>query len=193
VSSAILRGMGPRRAGAAVTAAGLLPFAVGAMPPVDGDGLGLPCPFRALTGIPCPFCGATRAFVLAAHGDGRFLSYNAAWVLLAALAALLGAALAIGGRRPPLPRTPRAALLVIALLAAGPWTYALAQRDAIAGPQNSAISSVPDVLVSGPAAIAMANTSPQPTIPSQPSTMPQIASPLPAIAPPEALIDDRAV
>ena len=32
-------------------------------------GLGLPCPFRALTGWQCPFCGATRLGAALLHAD----------------------------------------------------------------------------------------------------------------------------
>src|SRR5206468_139072 len=83
---------------ATLAAAGGVPFAAGAVLPAGG--LGLPCPFRAVTGLPCPFCGATRAFVLAAHGDGRFLNYGAIWVLVAALLVVAGLAVAATGRRP---------------------------------------------------------------------------------------------
>src|SRR3954451_1347089 len=84
---------------------GCLPFAVGALmaPPGEAGPGGLPCPFRALTGLPCPLCGATRAFTLAVRGDAGALHYNAAWVALAALAILAGlAALAasLGGHAP---------------------------------------------------------------------------------------------
>ena len=51
-----------RRLGALLVAGGCLPFAAGAL--MDGDGPGLPCPFRGATGVPCPLRGASRAFAL---------------------------------------------------------------------------------------------------------------------------------
>jgi Protein of unknown function (DUF2752) len=132
-----------RRVGALLVAGGCLPFAAGGL--AGEAGLGIPCPFRAATGVPCPLCGATRAFALAARGDGALLRYNAAWVAFAALAVLAGlAALAasLAGRAPLLharARLARAAwspprvVAAVALVVALPWAYALLQRDAIAG------------------------------------------------------------
>ena len=121
-----------RRLGALVLACGCLPFAAGALVERDG-GLLPPCPFRAATGLPCPFCGGTRAFALAARGDGGWLTYNAPWVVLAALAVLAGA-LALAGALPlaRVRRAPRllAAAAVLATCAA--WAYALVQRGPIA-------------------------------------------------------------
>ena len=125
-----------RRIGAGLALAGALPLAAGAVLPVaavvDGPAL---CPFRAVTGIPCPLCGATRAFVLAGHGDGAFASYGAFWLVVAAVCVVIGLAVlarslpaedvraAVRGRR-------RVIALVTAVLAAG-WAYALAHRETI--------------------------------------------------------------
>ena len=105
---------------------GCAPFAAGAL--LGPGGTGLPCPFREATGLPCPFCGATRAFVAAAHGGIR---YNAAWLVVAVLAALLGAAILVARRAPAL--TQRRALWAIALVGAATWAYALADRAEITG------------------------------------------------------------
>jgi hypothetical protein len=131
-----------RRLGTSLLAAGCLPFAAGAL--ISGTGAGgLPCPFCAATGLPCPLCGATRAFALAADGDGGLWRYNAAWVVFAALAVLAGAiavAAAATGRAPlSTARTRATAWLcsparvtaAIALALAIPWLYALAQRATI--------------------------------------------------------------
>ena len=53
-----------------------------------GTGLGIPCPFRALTGMKCPGCGVTRMLVSLMRLDVRgAFGYNAA--LLCMLPALL--------------------------------------------------------------------------------------------------------
>jgi hypothetical protein len=124
-----------RRVGAALLLAGCLPFAAGALvaPSGEATSAGLPCPFREVTGLPCPLCGASRAFALAAHGDGDFWRYNAAWVVLAAVTIVAGA-LALAGRA----HLTRAAARVgwapaVAVLVAVPWIYALTQRAAITG------------------------------------------------------------
>ena len=119
-----------RRLGVLLLAAGCAPFAVGAIAGEDG-GLLPPCPFRAATGLPCPLCGATRAFALAVRGDASWVSYNAPWVVLAALVALAGIA-ALAGARLPRPRAPTA-LAGTVLVVAVAWAYALAQRGTIVG------------------------------------------------------------
>jgi hypothetical protein len=116
------------RAGLTLMAVGCAPFAAGAIVPADGD-TGLVCPFRELTGVPCPLCGATRAFALAARGDTGFTSYNAVWVVVAALLVVAGALILL--RRRPVALPPRFTIALVALLAAAGWTYALAQRATI--------------------------------------------------------------
>jgi hypothetical protein len=105
---------------------GALPLAAGAAVPVSAlaDG-GTWCPFRAATGLPCPFCGATRAFVLAGHGDARFLDYGAVWVLVAVALVVAG----LVRRRPAAGRWTWPAVAGVVAVA---WAWALAHADTIA-------------------------------------------------------------
>jgi hypothetical protein len=78
------------------------------------------CPFRDLTGVPCPMCGATRAFVYFLHGDGRFVHYNWAWLVLWAAVLAWGVTAVLrtrSGRAPPL----AAMGSVVAVVRARPW------------------------------------------------------------------------
>jgi hypothetical protein len=104
----------------AMVSLGTVPLAAGAIIPVDAvmDGRVL-CPFRTVTGLPCPLCGATRAFVLFGHGDGRFVDYGAVWVLAAFALIVVGIA---GWRRP---RGSTAGAFGLA------WVWALAHTAAI--------------------------------------------------------------
>src|SRR5881392_1062117 len=96
-----------RRLGLLLACGGCLPFAVGALmaPPGESAPGGLPCPFRELTGLPCPLCGATRAFALASRGDARVWHFNAAWVVIAAVAVLAGVLAIAGAARGAAPLT----------------------------------------------------------------------------------------
>ncbi|MEA2167848.1 MAG: hypothetical protein QOF76_1148 [Solirubrobacteraceae bacterium] len=101
-------------------ATGAAPLAAGTVLPVDAvmDGP-VVCPWRTVTGLPCPLCGATRAFVLFGHGDGRWVDYGAVWVL-AAIALVAVAVLGL--------RRPRGS--VAATFGAG-WAWALAHAAVI--------------------------------------------------------------
>lgn len=103
-----------------VTPLALAPFAVGALLPVHVVlGAESVCPFAAVTGVPCPWCGATRAFVLAGHLDGRWLDYGAVWVLAFAVLALV----------PPARRMLRLAPVLATVVVA--WAWALAHASTI--------------------------------------------------------------
>ena len=104
---------------ALLAGAGLAPFAAGAA--LGPDGSGLPCPFRAVTGLPCPLCGASRAFGLVARGDGDWVRYGAVWVVVAAVTVLA----ALLRWRPPWHALPAAAAVA--------WAWALAHAGTITG------------------------------------------------------------
>ena len=103
------------------------------------------CPLLHATGVPCPACGATRAFVLMAHGDGGgALRFNWAWILAWALAVAVLAVAAwrslVGRPAAPewlrsagrwLQAHPAAVVALPFLLLAGPWLVAMANIAAI--------------------------------------------------------------
>ncbi len=61
-------------------------------------GLGLPCGFRALTGVPCPLCGGTHACAALVQGDlaAAWAASPGALLLLVWLVLLAGQAVAEG-------------------------------------------------------------------------------------------------
>jgi hypothetical protein len=97
-------------------AAGLL-LAGGAVLPLAGDGAGVPCPLRTLTGVPCPLCGMTTSVVATLHGHlGEALAANPVGVLavLVAAAAVFGPAVRI-----------RVPALVVGLVLSAMWLFEL--------------------------------------------------------------------
>ena len=106
-----------------LVAIGAVPLLAGALlPPAAVAGGTALCPFRAVTGVPCPFCGATRAFALFGHGDGRWLEYGAVWVVVAIAIVAVG----LAGRR-----ITRAGPATVAAGAVA-WAWALAHDATIA-------------------------------------------------------------
>jgi hypothetical protein len=99
---------------------------------LGGEGLWLPCPLRALTGVPCPLCGMTTAATHLASGDlGMALSANPFVLVLAGFTlvmAVLMAARAIGWLGPPAQwpaSRRRQSYRVAAVLAAASWAFQL--------------------------------------------------------------------
>lgn len=57
------------RVRATAVGAALVPLALAVHAADPVDGLGIPCPFRAVTGLLCPGCGSGRALHHLLHGD----------------------------------------------------------------------------------------------------------------------------
>jgi hypothetical protein len=99
---------------------------------LGGEGLWLPCPLRALTGVPCPLCGMTTAATGLAAGDlGAAMAANPFALLLAGFTlvmAVLMAARAIGRLAPPAQwpaSRRRQGYWVVAVSAAASWAFQL--------------------------------------------------------------------
>ncbi len=83
----------------ALRTAGAVLLGAGLVWPLRPHALGLPCGFRAVTGIPCPLCGMTTSVTATMHlRFGDALAANPAGIVavLVAIALLLRF-----GRRPP--------------------------------------------------------------------------------------------
>ena len=99
---------------------------------LGGEGLWLPCPLRALTGIPCPLCGMTTAATALASGDPAAAMAANPFVLVLAgftlvMAALMAARLAgwaPGAAQWPASRR-RQGYWVAAVLAVLSWAFQL--------------------------------------------------------------------
>ena len=114
---------------AGLTAGGV---AVAYQAALGGEGLWLPCPLRALTGIPCPLCGMTTAATGLASGDlGAALAANPFVFLLAGFTlvmAVLMVTRALGWLGPPAqwPESRRRhSYWVVGALAAASWAFQL--------------------------------------------------------------------
>ena len=94
--------------------AGYAAFGLGISTLYATTGIGLPCPFRELTGWQCPFCGGTRLGSALLHGDvAAAFAYNPAVFMSLVLGVVVGALWtveALGGPRVRPPASWRAAL-----------------------------------------------------------------------------------
>jgi hypothetical protein len=99
---------------------------------LGGEGLWLPCPLRALTGVPCPLCGMTTASTSLASGDlGGALAANPFVLVLAGFTLIMAAVMAaraLGWLAPPAqwPESRRRQTYwVVGVLAAASWAFQL--------------------------------------------------------------------
>jgi hypothetical protein len=84
-------------------------------------GVGLPCPWRAATGLDCPFCGATRATFALLHGAfTTAVDHNALYVLSLPAVAIVGLLWLVRGGLPGWLRQARTAWALVALVVV--WT-----------------------------------------------------------------------
>jgi hypothetical protein len=97
-----------------------------------GEGLWLPCPLRALTGVPCPLCGMTTAATGLAAGDlGAAVAANPFVLLLAGFTlvmVVLMAARAVGWVAAPAQwpaSRRRQSYQVATVLVAASWAFQL--------------------------------------------------------------------
>lgn len=90
---------------ASLRTAGAVMLGAGLVWPLRPHGFGIPCGFRAITGIPCPLCGMTTSVTATMHlrlGDA--LAANPAGIVAVAVAIVL---LLLIRRTPPLVAVPR--------------------------------------------------------------------------------------
>jgi hypothetical protein len=116
----------------AVAGLGAAGTAVAYQAALGGEGLWLPCPLRALTGVPCPLCGMTTAATGLASGElGTALAANPLALLLAGFTLVMTALMAARalGRLAPPAQWPasrrRQSYWVAAVLAAASWAFQL--------------------------------------------------------------------
>ena len=70
--------------------AGALMLVAAVARPLAPGQLGLPCPFRNVTGMPCPLCGMTRSVTAAVHlRVGEAVAFNPAGVVAVVVAMTL--------------------------------------------------------------------------------------------------------
>lgn len=100
----------------ALGAAGLVGLGVVGLVDPSNRALGPPCPLRAVVGLDCPLCGATRATHSLLRGDLMgALDFNALYVVLLPVLAVLFVFWLRSGRVPSLLRGPTATWGAVAL------------------------------------------------------------------------------
>jgi Protein of unknown function (DUF2752) len=88
-------------------------------------GLGLPCPFRAITGWDCPLCGGTRMGEALLHGDvSAAFGFNPVALIGLFVAGVLGVLWAVEAAGGPTVRLPRAVSMRLQRLAVSLWLIA---------------------------------------------------------------------
>jgi Protein of unknown function (DUF2752) len=88
-------------------------------------GLGLPCPFRAITGWECPLCGGTRMGEALLQGDvSAAFGFNPVALIGLLMAGVLGVLWAVEAAGGPAVRLPRALLVRLLRVPASHWLIA---------------------------------------------------------------------
>jgi Protein of unknown function (DUF2752) len=88
-------------------------------------GLGLPCPFRAITGWDCPLCGGTRMGEALLHGDlSAAFGFNPVALIGLIVVGMLGLLWAVEAGGGPAVRLPRALSVRLQRVRASHWLIA---------------------------------------------------------------------
>lgn len=102
--------------------AGYAAFGLGISGLYASTGIGLPCPFRALTGWECPFCGGTRLGSALLHGDVvAAFAYNPAVFVSLVLGVVVGALWIVEAAGGPRVRPPASWQAALRQVPSGVW------------------------------------------------------------------------
>ena len=104
---------------------GFFAYGLGLTALYASTGIGLPCPFRAVTGWSCPFCGGTRMGNALLHLDiGAAFTFNPLALIGLVVLAILGALWTVQVAGGPVVRLPKAIRDQLAAVRPKTWVIA---------------------------------------------------------------------